>query len=170
MAVTFTHRGELTEAQLRSLEALSSEQVKIFTANISDGNIIGSVLSSLETGGIATNQIGYLVLGANMGDIMNTNKDVLGYNDWLRSAPERLKNNFQVLGIQDAKQGDLYSGPDVFYAALSVLFESFNIPSQYLKGLTSVRTPFGFSVWVLGPIVDKEIRTALFSKQVESAA
>ena len=171
IALTFTRRGGLTPSQTLKIEALATDRVKILTLDISNGKIIGSVISALEAANIPTSKIGYLVLGADMDDIMNK-EDTLGYNDWRKSAPdERLKTNFQVLGVQQATQGDLYSGPDFAYAALSVISEAFGLPSRYLKGLRQIVTPWGFPVWVLGPIVDKEVREALLAnKQVESAA
>ena len=124
-------------------------------------------MTFLETNGVAPDKIGRFIVAAELKTILNQDADLIGYRD----ARKLLDTRLHLFGF-DATQTEsgLFSYADLVSAGLATVFDNLGIPAGLPVRFKQVLTPFGFSIYVVEPIIDKELQLIRLSKQADSAA
>ena len=154
---------------IEAIGLLKPKNIQLQILNIADNEkILDSVSVDILKHDIQANQIGQVIVGANLGDIPQTTEstDLLGHETAITN--EIFISKLHVFGIDlQNNQAGVVSYVDMVNAGLSALL---GIHTGISLRLKTIQTLFG-PVYVIVPIVDKELnRLRLAEKDTQSAA
>jgi hypothetical protein len=156
-AVILTHSRPFTEDFSEELSSLSDGSVLIVTAPVKVSRF-AATMDAVST--IGAQRVGMLVFGAPLTELA---ADGAGYDPAL--VAEHLRSQTYLLGFEGAGKNQFFSAAEMIDAAISGIAERLGV-SRSPYDRQELPLPNGLTIWVyvLRPILDKQIRQTLASR------